>query len=58
VEDFSLKIILPEGSVIGKVSTPYPMKREADTKHYTYLDTSGRCQCYKTFFFAVDDKAK
>jgi hypothetical protein len=42
VEDFTLKIILPEGAVIGKLNTPYPMKREADTKHFTYLDTSGR----------------
>ena len=42
VEDFTLKIILPEGSVIGKQHTPYPMKRESDTKHFTYLDTSGR----------------
>lgn len=42
VEDFTLKIILPEGVVVGKLNTPYPMKREGDTKHYTYLDTSGR----------------
>lgn len=42
VEDFSVKIILPEGSVVGKLNTPYPMKREKDTKHFTYLDTKGR----------------
>jgi oligosaccharyltransferase complex subunit alpha (ribophorin I) len=42
VEEFSVKIILPEGSVVGKLNTPYPMKREKDTKHFTYLDTKGR----------------
>ena len=25
-----------------KVSTPYPMTRGEDDKHYTYLDTTGR----------------
>jgi len=42
VEDFTLKIILPEGAKVGKLHTPYPMSRSADSLHYTYLDTSGR----------------
>jgi len=42
VEDFTLKIILPEGSQVGKLHTPYPVKRGKDSLHYTYLDTNGR----------------
>lgn len=42
VEDFTLKIILPEGVVPGKLRTPYPVHRQKDEKHYTYLDTDGR----------------
>merc|ERR1712165_161345 len=42
VEDFTLKIILPEGSQVGKLHTPYPVKRGQDSLHYTYLDTNGR----------------
>jgi len=42
VEDFTLKIILPEGSKVGKFDSPYPTKRMADGLHYTYLDIKGR----------------
>lgn len=42
VEDFTLKIILPEGCKVGKLHTPYPVKRGKDSLHYTYLDTNGR----------------
>ena len=36
------KIILPEGSKVGKFHSPYPTERQGDDLHYTYLDTSGR----------------
>merc|ERR1712241_402913 len=42
VEDFTLKIILPEGSKVGKLDSPFPTKRLPDTLHYTYLDIQGR----------------
>lgn len=42
VEDFSLKVILPEGAKVGKWHSPYPTKRGADGLHFTYLDTHGR----------------
>jgi len=42
VEDFTLKIILPEGSKVGKFDSPFPVSRLPDTLHYTYLDISGR----------------
>merc|ERR1712156_1230430 len=42
VEDFTLKIILPEGSKVGKFDSPFPTKRLPDTLHYTYLDIQGR----------------
>jgi len=42
VEDFTLKIILPEGVEVGKLNSPFPLKREKDERHYTYLDTTGR----------------
>ena len=42
VDDFTLKIILPEGSEVPKMHTPYPMKRDGDSLHFTYLDTKGR----------------
>ena len=42
VEDFTLNIILPEGAVVGKLHTPYPLSRKSDGRHYTYLDTQGR----------------
>jgi len=42
VEDFTLKIILPEGCTVGKFDSPYPIERLPDTLHYTYLDIGGR----------------
>jgi len=42
VDDFELKVILPEGAEVGKLHTPFPVKRGADSLHYTYLDTKGR----------------
>jgi len=42
VDEFQLKIILPEGCEAPKLHTPYPVKRGADSLHYTYLDTKGR----------------
>ncbi|XP_072181810.1 dolichyl-diphosphooligosaccharide--protein glycosyltransferase subunit 1-like [Diadema setosum] len=42
VDELIVKIILPEGSKNIKLETPYPVKRAADEKHYTYLDTIGR----------------
>merc|ERR1719393_1112043 len=42
VEEVEVKIILPEGVSDLKLSTPYPMTRGEDDKHYTYLDTTGR----------------
>jgi len=42
IENAEVRVILPEGVSNIELSTPYPVKREADGKHYTYLDTTGR----------------
>merc|ERR1712029_136118 len=42
VEDFTLKVILPEFSKVGKFEAPFPTKRLPDSLHYTYLDIQGR----------------
>jgi oligosaccharyltransferase complex subunit alpha (ribophorin I) len=42
VDQLTVKVILPEGSKNIRVKTPYPVTREADSLHYTYLDTVGR----------------
>jgi oligosaccharyltransferase complex subunit alpha (ribophorin I) len=42
VDHLTVKIILPEGSTNLKLTPPYPVKRDADQLHYTYLDTVGR----------------
>merc|ERR1711902_24793 len=42
IENAEVRVILPEGVSDIKVSTPYPMTRGEDDKHYTYLDTTGR----------------
>lgn len=42
VEEFTLKIILPEFSDVGKFNSPYPTERLKDGLHYTYLDYVGR----------------
>jgi len=42
VEQVEVKVILPEGVTDIEVSTPFPIGRFKDSKHYTYLDTTGR----------------
>jgi len=42
VEELVTKIILPEGVTDVQLSTPYPVERQPDTQHPTYLDTRGR----------------
>lgn len=42
IENAEVRVILPEGVSQLELSTPYPVKREQDGKHYTYLDTTGR----------------
>lgn len=42
VEEFVVKIILPEGAKVGRFEAPFPTKRLPDTLHYTYLDIQGR----------------
>ncbi|ESO08246.1 hypothetical protein HELRODRAFT_169987 [Helobdella robusta] len=42
VDDFTLKIILPEGVKDIVLQTPYEVNRESDELHATYLDTTGR----------------
>lgn len=46
VEQAEVRIILPEGATNIELSTPYPVQREQDGKHFTYLDTTG------TYFYA------
>lgn len=42
VDDAVVRVILPEGSKDIEVRTPFSVKREADSQHFTYLDTTGR----------------
>jgi len=42
VEQVEVKIILPEGVSDIQLNTPFPISRSEDTKHFTYLDTTGR----------------
>ncbi|XP_023344065.1 dolichyl-diphosphooligosaccharide--protein glycosyltransferase subunit 1 [Eurytemora carolleeae] len=42
IDDAEVRVILPEGVLNIELSTPYPVKRESNNKHYTYLDTTGR----------------
>lgn len=41
VEDYTVRIILPEGASITDVKVPFSVDR-SETKHFTYLDTTGR----------------
>ena len=41
IDDAEIRVILPEGVLNIELSTPYPVKRESNNKHYTYLDTTG-----------------
>eukprot|EP00026_Physarum_polycephalum_P002098 Phypoly_transcript_02102.p1 GENE.Phypoly_transcript_02102~~Phypoly_transcript_02102.p1 ORF type:complete len:596 (+),score=121.69 Phypoly_transcript_02102:57-1790(+) len=40
-EDYTLRVILPEGSTVTKVDVPFEVQK-SDAKHFTYLDTTGR----------------
>lgn len=42
IEEASIKIILPEYSTDLELITPYKTERQADSLHFTYLDTVGR----------------
>jgi len=42
VEEAEIRVILPEGVTNIQLATPFPVKREQDGKHFTYLDTTGR----------------
>jgi len=42
IEDVTVRIILPEGSVDLDLKTTHPIVRLPDGLHYTYLDTIGR----------------
>ena len=41
IESASVKVILPEGCTNQELATPFPVSREGDNEHYTYLDTTG-----------------
>lgn len=42
VEDYTVKIILPEGAKNAKVEVPFAVDSTETDRHYTYLDTTGR----------------
>jgi len=42
IEEAEVRVILPEGVSDIELSTPYPVAREKDGQHFTYLDTTGR----------------
>jgi len=42
VDQFTFKIILPEGASETELKTPFSVERGENGLHYTYLDTSGR----------------
>lgn len=42
IDQMTLKVILPEGAKGLEFSAPFPVSREADQLHFTYLDTLGR----------------
>lgn len=42
VDEAVIKVILPEGSRNIEVRAPFEVKREEDSVHHTYLDTTGR----------------
>ena len=41
IESASVKVILPEGCTGLELATPFPVSREGDSEHYTYLNTTG-----------------
>lgn len=42
IDDLTVKVILPEGAKNVDLKTPFPVERDNDKLHYTYLDTMGR----------------
>lgn len=42
IDLLTVKLILPEGARNVHMDTPYPVNRDPDQLHYTYLDTFGR----------------
>jgi len=42
IDEMTLKIILPEGAKDLDFKAPFPVTRDADNLHFTYLDTLGR----------------
>ncbi|XP_076124119.1 dolichyl-diphosphooligosaccharide--protein glycosyltransferase subunit 1 [Alosa pseudoharengus] len=42
IDLLTVKLILPEGARNVHMDTPYPVNRDSDQLHYTYLDTFGR----------------
>lgn len=42
IDDFTIRIILPEGTQNLKLETPYKVEQDKSELHYTYLDTVGR----------------
>jgi len=52
IEDTEVRIILPEGANNLELSTPYPVRRGQDDKHFTYLDTTGRTV---VVFYSIGD---
>eukprot|EP01111_Echinosteliopsis_oligospora_P007813 TRINITY_DN2312_c0_g1_i1.p1 TRINITY_DN2312_c0_g1~~TRINITY_DN2312_c0_g1_i1.p1 ORF type:complete len:575 (-),score=154.45 TRINITY_DN2312_c0_g1_i1:153-1877(-) len=42
IEDYTLKVILPEGATNARVEIPFKGYEETHGRHYTYLDTTGR----------------
>jgi len=42
VDDYTVRVILPEGSKDIQVQTPFSVDSQSSATHFTYLDTSGR----------------
>jgi len=42
VDEYTVKIILPEGSIDLQLETPYELKKLPMSLHFTYLDITGR----------------
>lgn len=42
IDEMTIKIILPEGAKNTKLVTPFDVKKDKNSLHFTYLDTVGR----------------
>lgn len=42
VDSLTTQVVLPEGATNIKLKTPYPVERQKDVLHFTYLDLKGR----------------